>query len=282
MPTLCERQLGCVSTDAFDRGASQAHAATFAAISALVMAEQHGDSTLGVSQQTDFLNTAYQGDLSELVLSSVCALAEHQNADGGWGPTAGAPSDLATSLLALSAFRLTCVPARRADLEPRLEQYLRGQGGIGALRKSKRHRVFVASVLANCALAGVVEWRKTPPVGIERAAAPHWVRRWLEDPTESHSNPAYLAVGVARAYHVRPLNPLLRWVRHASVGRALEMIARRQAADGGFNESVLDTGFVVMSLAGARRADHRIVRRGVERLLASVHADASWSFRTEP
>ena len=49
-----------------------------------------------------------------------------------------------------------------------------------------------------------------------------------------------------------------------------------QPESGGFLESTPITAFVVMSLASIGLGQHRIVRRGVEFLLASVRSDASW------
>jgi squalene-hopene/tetraprenyl-beta-curcumene cyclase len=53
-----------------------------------------------------------------------------------------------------------------------------------------------------------------------------------------------------------------------------------QPASGGYLEAIPLTAFVVMSLAGTGRAAHRVARRGVSFLLATVRADGSWPIDT--
>ena len=248
---------------------------TAAAVSALVMAEQYGDSSLPAAQ-AEMLDTAYRGDLSEMVLASMRGLADSQNADGGWGESPGTASDLTSSMLALSAFRLTCVPARCADLEPRLEGYVRQRGGAATLRKQAADRSLLHGVLANCAAAGLVSWRQTPVVRFERAASPRWTRRLVGSPQFDADSPVMLSCGLARFRQLRPANPALRWLRGVSVDSCLAQIAAQQSAAGCFRGSVLRTSFVVIALASAGRASHPIVRRAVTCLLTNVAADACW------
>ncbi len=245
------------------------------------MAEQYGDSSLAASK-AELLDVAYRGDLSELILASLKWIARRQNDDGGFGALPGGPSDLTTSLLVLSAFRLTCVPAKYADQEPRLEQYVRQQGGALALRRAAPDRPLPSrctccGVLCNAALAGVVSWRQTPLVRFERAASPAWLRKLLSNPQFNPNDPVVLATGLARFHRVKPRNPLLRWVRSASVEHCLGLIRQQQSPNGGFDDSVLTTSYVVMLLASTGRGSHPIVRRGVEFLLTNVHSDASWA-----
>lgn len=248
---------------------------TAAAVSALVMAEQYGDSSLAAAQ-AEMLDVAYRGDLSELMLAGMRGLADCQNADGGWGQSPGMPSDLTSSLLALSAFRLTCVPARCADLEPRLEHYVRSQGGAAALKRTVADRSLLLGVLTNAAAAGVVGWRQTPVVRFERAAAPTWARSMLSSPQFDSTNPVMLAGGLARFRQWRPKNPVLRWLRGASVDSCLQLVAAQQSDNGCFRANVLSTSFVVIALASAGKASHSIVRRAVACLLTNVSADADW------
>ena len=69
----------------------------------------------------------------------------------------------------------------------------------------------------------------------------------------------------------------LAWCARALRKKTLAYLERLQATDDSFLASPLHTAFVVMSLASIGFQDHPIVERGLEFLLSSVHADASWS-----
>lgn len=268
-----------VSTPAAQVSAAPSPAVTAAAVSALVMAEQYGDCSLSAAQP-DLLDTAYKGDLSELLIDGVRWLSTQQNPDGGFGSVVGAPSELATSILVLSAFRLTCVPAKNPDLEPLLDAYVRRLGGAQALKKKSLERAYLQGVLTNAALAGVVAWRQTPVVRFERATAPGWLRRLLATPQFDQQDPVLLASGLARFRQVKAPSPFVGWSRRMSIERCLAQIAARQRPDGGF-DSPLATCFVTMALAGAGRASGLVVRRAVEYLLCAVGPNATWCDSSE-
>lgn len=260
---------------------------TATAVSALSIAEQHAASLRCAGRDeaenasADAWDSSYQIDLSELICKSLRWLAEQQNEDGGWGDTDRSESNLATTLLVLSAFRLTGVPAQFADLEPRAEQYVRKQGGVAGLKKRYgRDKTFAAPILANCALAGVVPWRQVPTLPFELAALPQsWFRR-VGMPVVSYAIPALIAIGLVKHEQRPSLNPVASWLRRRVTGRCLEVLQRMQPDSGGYLEATPLTSFVVMALAGAGRPDHPVVRRGVEFLLASVRADGSWPIDT--
>lgn len=259
---------------------------TATAISALVIAEQQADTLESVDLSphgdNDTLSTAYQGDLSELLIESLTWLAEQQNDDGGWGDTDRSKSNLATTLLVLSAFRLTCVPARYADLEPRAEEYIRQQEGVAGLKKRYgKDKTFAVPILANCALAGVVPWRQVSALPFELAALPQQWFKWLRLPVVSYALPALVAIGLVKFVKHPPTNPLTRWLRRKATGRCLKLVEKMQPASGGFLEATPLTSFVVMALAGAGYAKHPIVRRGVEFLLASVRQEGAWPIDTD-
>jgi len=267
---------------------------TATAISALTIAEQHAASFSrfascqagGLHNQadddaTDRWNAAYQTDLSELICTSVRWLADQQNDDGGWGDTDRSQSNLATTMLVLSAFRMTGVPAKYADLEPRAEQYIKAQGGVAGLKKRYGgDKTFAAPILTNCALAGVVPWKQVPRLPFELAAAPRSWFRLLRLPVVSYALPALVSIGLARHHHRPSKNPIARSIRNAVTEKCLGLVTRMQPDSGGFLEATPLTSFVVMSLASTGRADHPIVRRGVEFLLSSVRPDGSWPIDT--
>lgn len=261
---------------------------TATAISALSIAEHHspllGGEVSGDEQEeqvSDHWTLAYRTDLSELILQGVRWLAELQNEDGGWGDTDKSSSNLATTMLVLAAMRMTGTPAKYADLEPRAEQYIRTQGGIAGLkRRYGKDKTFAAPILTNCALAGMVSWKQVPVLPFELAALPQKWFRLVRMPVVSYALPALVSIGLARYTHRKPTNPLTRWLRGAVTQRCLALVKRMQPDSGGFLEATPLTSFVVMSLAASGHADHPIVRRGVEFLLASVRPDGSWPIDT--
>ena len=98
----------------------------------------------------------------------------------------------------------------------------------------------------------------------------------LQLPVVSYALPVLAAVGQLKFHHDPPRNPVTRLLRMAAKKRNLAQLERMQPESGGFLESTPLTAFVVMSLASIGLGQHRIVRRGVEFLLASVRSDASW------
>ncbi|MEM9187453.1 MAG: prenyltransferase/squalene oxidase repeat-containing protein [Planctomycetota bacterium] len=260
---------------------------TATAVSALSIAEQHARSMACTGadaageREADRWDYAYQTDLSELICNALRWLAGQQNEDGGWGDTDRSQSNLATTLLVLSAFRMTGVPAKFAELEPKAEQYLRDQGGVPGLKKRYgSDKTFAAPILANGALAGIVPWSQVPTLPFELAALPRdWFHR-VGMPVVSYALPALVAIGLAKLHHHPPVNPLARGVRRLVTERCLGLVTSMQPDSGGFLEATPLTSFVVMALASTGRADHPVVRRGVEFLLASARADGSWPIDT--
>ena len=258
---------------------------TATAISALFLAEQGGTSgglpTFTPGIEPSHVEDIYRSDLSEMIVHSMHWLAEQQNEDGGWGDTDRSRSNIATTMLVQAAFHLTGVPAKYADLLERAEQYVEQQGGLAALkRRYEGDKTFAVPILANCALADMISWRKVPSLPFELACLPqHWYHK-LNLPVVSYAIPALVAIGQAKHFHSPPRNPLTKWMRNAARKKSLEVLEAMQPASGGFLEATPLTSFVVMSLASMGLVDHVVVRRGVEFLLASVRTDGSWPIDT--
>ncbi len=249
--------------------------ATATALSALVVAEQHGRK----NKEDEYL--VYQADLSELIVNGLLWLAQHQNEDGGWGDTDRCQSNISATMLVQAAFRLTGEPVKYRGLLERATAYIEKQGGVPALRRRYgKDKTFAVPILANCALAGIVPWRDVPALPFELACFPQSVYRRLRLPVVGYAIPALVAIGLARFHHAPPLNPITRLLRRALAPRSLDLLAPMQPASGGFLEAVPLTSFVVMSMASFGRTDHAVVRRGVEFLLASARADGSWPVDT--
>jgi squalene-hopene/tetraprenyl-beta-curcumene cyclase len=217
----------------------------------------------------------------QLMGRAVDWLTRCQNDDGGWGDTDKSCSNIATTMLARAAFRLTGAAGQNAELIKRAGQYIDSQGGAPGLRRRYgKDKTFAVPILTNCALAGYVPWRDVSPLPFELACLPYPVLRFLRLPVVSYAVPALVAIGQARYFHRKPWNPIMRLVRRLTVGKSLGTLQRMQPASGGFLEAVPLTSFVVMSLAGTGRADHGVVRQGIKFLLASIREDGSWPIDT--
>ncbi|MDA8745889.1 hypothetical protein N9N28_14770 [Rubripirellula amarantea] len=253
--------------------------ATATAVGALVLSEQHG-GVLGEIGQPAELDSAYQGDLSELIVGSMHWLARRQHADGGWCSSSADPaatSKLMTSMMVRSAFRLTGAPAAYPELGERMSSFIKRQGGVEQLKA--QYGPLRSATLLTCgtsALAEVVDWKQLPAIPIERAnfdAASSRVEFWLNrDPVL----PAIVALGVASFLLNKPMNPLTHWRRSRAARRAIAWLAERQRDDGSFDHSVPVTSLVLMSLSSVGQTTGPIVRRGVEYLFAEVRCDGSW------
>ena len=258
--------------------------ATAAAVSALVVSH-HKDSDDALRETAagggHVIEQLVQGDLSELLLESVHWLARRQNEDGGWGDCDGAKSNIAATLLVQAAFRLTGIPAKYADLMARAVQFVEVQGGVaGVRRRIGRDKSYLAPILANCALADMIPWRQVPTLQFEWLSLPQRWRREIHLPVARCAAPLIMAVGLAKFHNDPPRSPIARLVRGSLRKKTLACLERLQAADDSFLGSPLATAFVVMNLASMGCQEHPIVERGVEFLLSSVRADASWSVAT--
>jgi squalene-hopene/tetraprenyl-beta-curcumene cyclase len=216
-----------------------------------------------------------------LIASGLRYLAAGQNSDGGWGDTDKSLSNIATTMLVRAAFHLAGKAGEHAKLLDGAQRYIDSQGDLVGLRKRYgRDKTFAVPILTNCALAGSVPWREVSPLPFELACFPHAAFRFLRLPVVSYALPALVAIGQARYFHAPPRNPITRLVRHWAVEGSLRTLGRMQPDSGGYLEATPLTSFVVMSLAGTGRADHPVVRRGVEFLVRSVRSDGSWPIDT--
>jgi squalene-hopene/tetraprenyl-beta-curcumene cyclase len=252
--------------------------ATATAVSAMAVIERHDamDAVAGC-----YANEARESYLSELIMGGVKWLAERQNPDGGWGDTEQSQSNIATTMLVVAAFRLTCVPAKYGDLMSRALKYIEQHGGLEGLRRRYgKDKTFAVPILTNYALADLVPWSKVPPLPFEAAAIPQRFFRFLGLPVVSYAIPALVAIGQARYFHKRPLNPITRWLRGIAVKRSLKVLERMQPFSGGYLEAVPLTSFVVMSLGSTGRVHHPVTQKGLEFLVDSVRADGSWPIDT--
>jgi squalene-hopene/tetraprenyl-beta-curcumene cyclase len=254
---------------------------TATAVSALVLAERHVDDTPtedSALQNSWLSGILIRSELTELVTSSLRWLAEHQNADGGWGDTDRSRSNIAATMLVQATFNLTGVPVKYSDVLQRAQEYVDSQGGIAGLKKRFSHdRQFAAAILTNCALAGMVPWRKVPSLPFEWACIPRKWQRRMGLSSASYTLPTLVAVGQTKFHYLQHRNFVVRWLRRWAVKPSLAVLAMAQAPNGGFAETTPLTSFVLMCLASIGHSEHAIVRRGIEFLLTTVRSDGSWA-----
>ncbi|HYO25959.1 MAG TPA: prenyltransferase/squalene oxidase repeat-containing protein [Lacipirellulaceae bacterium] len=264
------------------RDLASSPSATAAAVSALVVAEQHFDDVPQVGPPINDSWTPgalFRGEFTQLVVQSLRWLAQRQNNDGGWADAEGGRSNLSATLLVQATFQLTGVPAKATGLMERAEAYVQQSGGIGAVRaQNSDDPALAAAVLTSCALADLATWRRAPLWSWGRTMSLVQRRGARFDPPDDPTAPL-LATGIARFRHAPPFSPIRRFALRMAQKPALALLEELQGVSGAFMESIPQTSFVVMSLAGAGLHEHPVVRRGVEFLLSTVNADGGWPSR---
>ena len=218
-------------------------------------------------------------------------LRQTQRDDGGFGDTDRSVSNIATTLLAIAAFRL--IQQTRAsgilsgdpneDLArtDRAWDYVQLQGGWDALRaRYGKDKTFVVPILTNCALAGLVDWKNVPSLPFEAAALPQSFYRFVRMPVVSYAIPALVAIGQVKFHHSPPAFWPLRSLRRLSRTPTLAVLRRMQPASGGYLEAVPLTSFVLMSLAEMGQHQHPVAVDAVRFLGDSIRTDGSWPIDT--
>ncbi len=251
-------------------------------------------SALATATAVSALSMVSRERFGDLIGRGIAWLTAHRNTDGGWGDTTNSPSNISTTLLVEAALDLSGVAD--ADSEAarrRAEMYLCANAGASPAARVRAleavyggDRTFAAPILANLALAPApdgsrVRWLDVPALPFELACLPRAAFRWVRMQVVSYALPALIAVGQLRHARRPGLNPLRRALRTAAVGPTLRRLGAIQPESGGYLEATPLTSFVVMSLAGAGRAEHPVVARGLEFLTRSVRSDGSWPIDTD-
>jgi squalene-hopene/tetraprenyl-beta-curcumene cyclase len=214
-------------------------------------------------------------------------LSEHQNADGGFGDTVLSVSNISTTMLVHAVFHfaagLGCSdPAGRyPQVCAAAAAYVQRAGGVPALlQRYGRDRTFSVPILTHCALAGIVDWREVIPLPFELACVPQKFYAALRLPVVSYALPALIAIGQVIFRKQGHWNPLLRWLRNASIQRSLKVLESIQPVNGGFLEATPLTSFVCMSLIGCGLLQHPVVQKCLQFIESSVRSDGSWPIDT--
>ena len=231
---------------------------------------------------------AVPGD-GPLIAAGVAWLADHQNADGGWGDTTDSPSNLATTALAVAALILAgrtgafgeeAMAATALDrARTRLDRYCDAAGGD--LVQALQHvygadRTFAVPILMNCALAGLAPWGAIPALPFELACVPHGLMRALRLHVVSYALPALIAIGQLLHRKNGPSNRLIGQIRDRATGPSLRRLEALQPESGGYLEAAPLTSFVAMSLCALGEGDGPVARRALGFLRDTVRADGAW------
>ena len=221
------------------------------------------------------------------IASGLKWLAAHVNKDCAWGDTPDSPSNLATTLIAWSAFS-AAEGGAYAQAISGAERWLRAEcGGIEPEHiASALHRrygsdlTFSVPILTTCALAGRLGsgpdvWRHVPQLPFELVMLPRRFFRILKLSVVSYAIPAMVAVGILR-HQRRPAIPPLRLLRDMAIKPSIRLAESMLPSSGGYQEAPPLTGFVIMSLASCGYADSMIVQRGAEFLARNARDDGSW------
>jgi squalene-hopene/tetraprenyl-beta-curcumene cyclase len=218
-------------------------------------------------------------------------LAEHQNADGGWGDTDRSFSNISTTMLCRAALRITGAEKEYPGVLEKVEDYLGSVAGKLPQRRAEAirarygaDRTFSVPILMTCALARLVPWTEVPRLPFELACLPQSWYRFARLPVVSYALPALIAIGQCIQHHRPTWNPITGPLRRLGRGRSLKVLRRIQPGSGGYLEATPLTSFVVMALSSMRRrrsaAEKQVIEEGVRFIVNSVRPDGSWPIDT--
>ena len=208
-------------------------------------------------------------------------LVTHQNDDGGWGDTVLSISNISTTMLANAVFHKTGSIKRFEATVANSQQFIDEAGGVDAvIKRYGKDHTFSVPILTHCALAGIVDWKRVMPLPFELSCVPMKFYAAVRMPVVSYALPALIAIGQLIFKRRGHWNPLVRWIRTASMKRSMRILESIQPENGGFLEATPLTSFVCMSLLGGGYKDSVVTKRCLEFIVASVRSDGSWPIDT--
>ncbi|MEZ6151268.1 MAG: prenyltransferase/squalene oxidase repeat-containing protein [Pirellulaceae bacterium] len=267
-------------------------------LSASALSTATAISALAQSRRSDCAPAERLGEVDMAIEAGCDWLREQQNDDGGFGDTDRSYSNIATSLLVLSAWELAkqvgvgvrgdvqgvANAAGQADGSSHQSaawEYVQRNGAWEGLRRRYgKDKTFVVPILSNCALAGMVDWREVPALPFEAAWLPQELYRWARMPVVSYAVPALVAIGQARFHFAPPRNPLLKAIRRRAIVPTLGVLRSMQPASGGYLEATPLTSFVLMNLAAAGNGNLPVAQDCLRFILDARQTDGSWPIDT--
>ncbi len=267
-------------------------------LSASALSTATAISALAQSRRSGCIATPRLADVNIAIAEGCDWLIRNQNDDGGFGDTDRSYSNIATTLLVLSAWELAkpsettsqdgarrttnlASPSDDAPQRAAAWGFVQRNGTWeGLYRRYGTDKTFVVPILSNCALAGLVPWSSVPALPFEAAWLPQELYRWARLPVVSYAIPALVAIGQARFHFAPPRNPLLKFIRRRAIAQTLRVLRSMQPASGGYLEATPLTSFVLMSLAAAGRGDLMVAQDCLRFILDARQADGSWPIDT--
>ncbi|GAP70338.1 prenyltransferase-like [Bacteroidales bacterium 6E] len=247
------------------------------------------DSALGVAVSITAFNFKDPEKYRHHIKMGLNWLYRNQNNDGGFGDSPESPSNVSTSLLSFAA-----VSACSWVEEVRSEKMMQGinaylkSSNIDAYSDDVIQRIldhyqddltFSVPILTMCALCGIPgdeAFEKIPQLPFELSLMPRSIYRVLNLSVVSYAIPALIAVGIAIFRHKRRKNPLMKWIRNASVARAMKLLQKLQPESGGYLEAMPLTAFVSLCLIRSGYENHPVVTKGLKFLEDTQRHDGGW------
>jgi squalene-hopene/tetraprenyl-beta-curcumene cyclase len=129
---------------------------------------------------------------------------------------------------------------------------------------------------ALCNVPGKEAFDSIPQLPFELSLLPRSFYSMLNLSVVSYAIPALIAVGIAIFRFKKRKNPLMRWIREASVKKSLALLRKIQAKSGGYLEAIPLTAFVCLCLIESGYRDLEVVRDGMSFLKRTQREDGSW------
>ncbi|MDP3434944.1 MAG: squalene--hopene cyclase, partial [Bacteroidota bacterium] len=129
---------------------------------------------------------------------------------------------------------------------------------------------------ALCGVPGKEAFDSIPQLPFELSLLPRSFYSMLNLSVVSYAIPALVAVGIAIFRFRKKKNPLIRWIREASVNKSLVLLLKIQPESGGYLEAIPLTAFVCLCLVASGYRDLEVVRDGISFLKRTQRDDGSW------
>ena len=247
-------------------------------------------SALATATAVCALTQVRRKEYQHLIDKGLHWIAEHPNADGGWGDTVLSKSNISATVLCWASFGAVAgADQKYREVIDRAESWLINQANglepellMHALdERYGQDRTFSVPIISMCVISGRFgaqkqAWHKVRPLPFELALLPRRLYKVLRLEVVSYALPALIEIGQSRFHFSPPRNPLTRLLRYLARDKARSILARIQPDSGGYLEAITLTSFVIMNLTAIGLTNHPVVRKGAEFLESTVRSDGSW------
>jgi len=244
-------------------------------------------SALGVAVAITALHFYDAPENTSEISSGLKWLKTNNNADGGFGDSPGSMSNVSTSLLCYSTVKACSSDDLGSSLLLKIGDYLRTQNIdvnseqfipeiLGFYKTDRTFSVPILTMCALCNVPGKEAFDSIPQLPFELSLLPRSFYSMLNLSVVSYAIPALIAVGIAIFRFKKRKNPLMRWIREASVKKSLALLRKIQPESGGYLEAIPLTAFVCLCLIESGYRDMEVVRDGMNFLKRTQREDGSW------